>query len=58
MRVCVWVCVCMFVYVCVCLSLPPRLLITSDVIGCDINPYYWLKSLQLYMTAVVGIISR
>ena len=41
-------------YVCVCL--PPRLLITSGVMWCDIDPYDWLnKFYGFYMAAVVGI---
>ena len=45
----------MFACVCVCVS-APRLLITSDVMWCDIDPYDWLnKSYGFYMAAVVGI---
>ena len=45
----------MCVYVCVCP--PPRLLITSGVMWCDIDPYDWLnKFCGFYIAAVVGII--
>ena len=54
LRVCVSVCVC--VNVCVCP--PPRLLITSGVMWCDIDPYDWLnKFYGFYMAAVVDIVS-
>ena len=44
----------MHVFVCP----PPRLLITSGVMWCDIDPYDWLnKFYGFYMAAVVGIIS-
>ena len=50
MHLCLRVCVCVFV------CPPPRLLITSDVMWCDIDPYDWLnKSYGFYMAAVVGI---
>ena len=44
MRVCVCVCVCVCVRVCVCVCVcvlvcpPPRLLLTSGVMWCDIDP--------------------
>ena len=45
----------MCVCVCVCVS-APRLLITSGVMWCDIDPYDWLnKFYGLYMAAVVGV---
>ena len=39
--------------VCMCMSvcLPPRLLITSGVIWCDIDPYDWLNKLYGFYTA-------
>ena len=41
--------------VCVCVS-APRLLITSGVIWCDIDPYDWLNKLYgFYMAAVVNV---
>ena len=49
-------CVCVFVCVCVCP--PPRLLITSGMMWCDIDPYDWLKKFcGFYMAAVIGIVS-
>ena len=46
----------MCMHVCVCPS--PRLLITSGVMQCNIDPYDWLnKFYGFYMAAVVGIIS-
>ena len=36
--VCVCICVCVCVYLCVCVCLPPRLLISSGVMWCDIYP--------------------
>ena len=46
----------MSVYVCVCVCPPLRLLITSGVMWCDIDPYDWLnKFYGFYMATVVGI---
>ena len=42
--------------VCLCVCPPPRLLITSGVMWCDIDPYDWLN-IWFYMAAVVGIVS-
>ena len=54
--VCVCVCLCVCVFVCVSVCPPPRLLITSGVIWCDIDPYNWLnKFYGLYMAAVISI---
>ena len=40
---------------CVCVS-APRLLITSGMMCCDIDPYDWLnKFYGFYVAAVVGI---
>ena len=44
---CVCVCVCVFV------CLPPRLLITSGVMWCDIDPYDWLNKFYGFNKAVV-----
>ena len=45
-------------HVCVCVCVPPRLLITSGVMWCDIDPYDWSnKFYGFYMAAVVGIVS-
>ena len=55
---CMHVCVCVCVSACVCVSPPPRLLITSGMMWCDIDPYDWLnKFYGFYMAAVVGIVS-
>ena len=44
--------------VCVCVCSPPRLLITSGAMWCDIDPYDWLnKFYDFYMAVVVGISS-
>ena len=52
---CVCVCVCACVCVCVCVCVPPRLLLTSGVMWCNID---WLnKFYGFYMAALVGIIS-
>ena len=49
---CVCVCVCVFA------CLPPRLLKTTGVIWCDIDPYDWSNRFYgFYMAAVVGIVS-
>ena len=49
--------VCVFVCVCVCPP-PLRLLITSDVMWCDVDPYDWLNMFYgFYMAIVVGIVS-
>ena len=41
-----------------CVFPPPRLLITSGMMWCDIDPYDWLnKFYGFYMATVVGIIS-
>ena len=46
MRLCVFVC------------LPPRLLLTSGMMWCDIDPYNWLNNFcGFYMAVVVGIVS-
>ena len=48
--------VCM--HVCLRVCPPLRLLITSGVIWCDIDPYDWLtKFYGFYMAAVVSIVS-
>ena len=48
--------VCMHMCLCVCVCPPPRLLITSGVMWCDIDPYDWLnKFYGFYMAAVIGI---
>ena len=48
----------MSVCACLCVCPPPRLLITSGVMWCDIDPYDWLnKFYGFYMAAVVGIVS-
>ena len=48
--------ICMCVHVCMCAC--PRLLITSGVMWCDVDPYDWLKKFyRSYMAAVVGIAS-
>ena len=53
---CVFVCLCMCVFVCVCP--PPKLLITSGMIWCDMDPYDWLnKFYSCYMATVVIIIN-
>ena len=45
--------------VCLCLCPPLRLLITSGLMWCDIDPYNWLnKFYGLYVAAVVGICSE
>ena len=63
--VCVFLCVCIYVSVSICLvlcvsvCLPPRLVITSGVMWCDMDPYDWLnKFCSFFMAAIVGIISR
>ena len=39
-----------------CVCPPPRLLITSGVMWCNIDPYDWLNKLYgFYMAAVVSI---
>ena len=44
--------VCVFVYP------PPRLLITSGIMWCDIDPYNWLnKFYGFYMAVIVDIVS-
>ena len=45
----------MSVYVCVCLCVcpPPRLLITSGVIWCDIDPYNWSNKFYGFCMATV-----
>ena len=53
------ICMCVCVHVCDCVCVPLRLLITSGVIWCDIDPYDWLnKFYGFFMAAAVGIISR
>ena len=38
---------------------PLRLLITSGMMQCDMDPYDWLNKFQsLYMAVIVGIVSR
>ena len=52
--------VCMHVCVCMCLRVcpPPRLLITSGMMWCDIDRYdRFNKFYGLYMAALVGIVS-
>ena len=54
-RECLYACVCVYVCVYVCVCSPPRLLITSGVMWCNIdwsNKYY-----GFYMASLVGIIS-
>ena len=42
----------------VCVYPPPRLLITSGMMWCDIDPYNWLNTFyDYYMAVVVGISS-
>ena len=61
--VCVCVCVCACVYVCVCdtvsVCLPPRLVINSGVMWCDMD-LIWLvnKFYSFYMAAMISIVSR
>ena len=56
--VCVCVCLCVSVSLCVCVCLPPRLLITSGVMWCDIDPMQLVKQvLQLYMATLVIIVN-
>ena len=60
MSVCVFVCVCvcMCVHVCVCVCPPPRLLITSSMMWCDMDPCDWLnKFYSCYMATVVIIVN-
>ena len=58
-KVCLCVCVFACVYVCVCVCPPPRLLITSGVMWCVVDPYDWLnKFYGLHMAAVISIDSR
>ena len=46
----------MSVCVCVFVCPPPRLLITSGMMWCDMDPYDWLNKFYVfYMAAVVGI---
>ena len=46
----------MCLHVCVCP--PPRLIITSGVMWCDMDPYDWLnKFYSCYMAAVVVIVN-
>ena len=55
---CVCVCVCVCVRVCVCVCPPPRLVITSGVIWCDMDPYDWLNKHYSFCTAaIVDIVS-
>ena len=35
---------CVYMCVCVCMCLPPRLLITSDMMWHDKDPYNWLNN--------------
>ena len=56
--VCMYVCVCVCVCVCLCVCLPLKLLITTGVMWCDMDPYDWLnKFYSCYMATVVGIIN-
>ena len=53
---------CVFACLCMCVCPPPRLLITSGIVWCDIRrpySYDWLNKLYglSYMAAVVDIIS-
>ena len=51
-------CVCVCVCVCLRVCPPPRLLIISGVMWCDIDPIRLVnKFYGFYMAAVVGIIS-
>ena len=46
-------------HVSLCVCPPPRLLITSGMIWCDIDPYDWLIEFYgFYMATVVGIVSE
>ena len=48
------VCIC----VCVCVCPPLRLLITSGMVWCEIDPYDWLNKFYGFcMAAAVGIVS-
>ena len=52
-----YVCVCVCVYVCVCVP-TSRLLITSNMMWCDMAQYDWLnKFYSCYMATVVSIIN-
>ena len=54
-----YVCLCMCVCVCVCVCVSLRLLITRDVIWCDIDPYNWLNKLYgFYRAVAITIISE
>ena len=49
-------CVCACVCTCVRGSTPETILIASDMMWCDMNPYDWLnKSYNFCMTGIVGI---
>ena len=48
--------VCLCVYICMCMCLHPRLLITSGMMWCNIDPYNY-EFYGFYMTAVVSIVS-
>ena len=52
--------VCVYVCLCVCMPLPLRLLITSGMMWCDMDPYDWLSKFYSYyniMATVVGIVN-
>ena len=53
-HVCVCVCVCTCVCVRACVFLPPRLLITSGMMWCDIDPYGWLNKFYSCCIATVA----
>ena len=51
--VCECIYACVLACVCVCVCPPPRLLITSGVLCCDIDPYDWLNKLYGFCMAAV-----
>ena len=55
MYVCVCVCVCVCVFVCACVCLPPRLLMTSGIMWCDMDSIQMVKQVLrlLYETLVI-----
>ena len=51
-------CICVCVFVCVCVCPPPKLVITSGVMWCDMDPCDWLnKFYSCNMATVVVIIT-
>ena len=56
--VCLCLCVCVFVCVCMCVCPPPRLLITSGVMWCDMDPIRFLnKFYNCYMATIVVVVN-